>query len=176
MGGLIYIIHIVSPSTLGGGGGGVRLHHQSVSLYLGGRGSFASSESLPLPWVEVREELICIVRVSPCTLGGGGGGARLHRLSVSLYLGGRGSFASSECVSLPRVEVGVGLIYIIHIVSPSTLGGDGGGVRLHRQRVSLYLGWRWEGGACLHHQSVSLYLGGRACLHIQRVFLYLGWR
>ena len=54
--GLICIIHNVTPSTLGGGGGGAHLHRQSVSLYLGGRGSFASSES-------------------PSTLGGGGGGA-----------------------------------------------------------------------------------------------------
>ena len=45
--GLIYIIHSVSPSTLGGGGGGEHLYHpQCVSLYLGwrlGRGSFTSS-------------------------------------------------------------------------------------------------------------------------------------
>ena len=97
--GLICIYHSVSPSTLNGGGGGAHLHlpqcvslylewrwgrvhlhlPQCVSLYLEwrwGRVSFASfTMSLPLPGKEVGERLIHIVRVSPSTLGGGGGGA-----------------------------------------------------------------------------------------------------
>ena len=86
--------------------------------------------------MEVGEGLVCIIRVSPPTVSGGVGGARLHRQSVSLYLGwrwGRGSFASSEClplcwgegvvciVSVSPSTARVGLIYIIHRVSPSTL-------------------------------------------------------
>ena len=57
--GLTCIIHNVSPSTLGGGGGGAHLHNP---------------QCVPLPWVEVGEGLICIIHnVSPTTLGGGGG-------------------------------------------------------------------------------------------------------
>ena len=103
---LIYIIHNVSPSSLGGGGGGAHLQ---------------STMCLPLPWVEVGEWLIW----------------------------GRGSFTSSTmCLPLPWVEVREGLIYIIHSVSPSTLGGGGGGAHLHPQCVSLDLVWRGEGGSC----------------------------
>ena len=133
-----------------------------------GRGSFVSSTvCLPLPWVEVGEGRICIIHsvcpstlseggggahliciihsVSPSTLSRGGGGAHLyHPQCVSLYLGwrwGRGSFVSSTvCLPLPWVEVGEGLICIIHSVSPSTLSGGGGGALLyHPQCVSLYL-------------------------------------
>ena len=109
--GLICILHNVTPSTLG----------------------------------EVGEGLICIVRVSPSTLVGGVGGARLHRQSVSLYLGwrwGRGSFASSECLPISWVEVGEGLTCIVG-VPPSTLGRGGGEAHLHPSQChSLYLGWR----------------------------------
>ena len=209
--GLIYIIHRVSPSTLGSGGGGARFHRQSVSLYFGGRGSFALSESLPLPWVEVGEGLICNVRVSPSTLGGGGG--RLHRQSVSLYFGGRGSFASSDSLPLPWVEVGEGLICNVRVsplpgmevgeglvctirVPPTTLGGGRGGARLHRQSVSLYLGWRWGRGYVasftmslpLPGMEVGMGLvytvrvspctlgGGGARLYHQSISLYRRWR
>ena len=164
-----------------------RASSKCVSLYLGWRwgwGSFISStECLPLPRIEVGEGLICIVRVSPSTLGGGGGLAHLHRQSVSLYLGwrwGRGSFASfTMSLPLPGMEVGERLICNVRM-SPPTLGGGGGGAHLHCQSVSLYLGWRWgrgsfasftislpylhprwRGGAHLHHQSVSLYVGWR---------------
>ena len=72
--GLIRIIHSVSPSTLGEGGGGAHLHHP---------------QCLPLPWVEVGEGLIRIIHsVSPSTLGESGGGAHLYYPQcVSLYLG-----------------------------------------------------------------------------------------
>ena len=162
--GLICIIHSVSPSTLGEGGGGAHLYHpQCVSLYLGrrwGRGYFVSSTvSLILPWVKVEERLICIIHsVSPSTLFEGGGGALLyHPQCVSLYLGwrwalylgwrwGRSSFVSS--LPLPCVMVGEGLICIIHSVSPSNLGEGGGGAHLyHPQCVSLYLVWRWGRGS-----------------------------
>ena len=147
-------------------------HPQCVSLYLGWRwgwGSFISStECLPLPRIEVGEGLICIVRVSPSTLGGGGGLAHLHRQSVSLYLGWRwgrgslalseclplpgwrcwrGSFASSECLPISWVEVGEGLICILHNVTPSAWDGGGGEAHLQCQNVSIYLGWRWGRGS-----------------------------
>ena len=103
---------------------------QCVSLYLRwrwGRGSFTSSTvCLHLPWVEVGEGLICIIHsVSPSILGGGGGGAHLHHPQcVSIYLGwrwGRGAFVSSTvCLPLPWVELGVGLIYIVHSVDLSS--------------------------------------------------------
>ena len=81
---------------------------------------------------------------------------------------------------LPWVEVGEGLICIIHSVSPSPLGGGGGGAHLHKPQCgSLYLGWRWgrgsfvsstvclplpwvevgEGLICISHSVSSLYLG-----------------
>ena len=76
--------------------------------------------------MEVWEVLICIYHsVFPSTLNGGGGGAHLHLPQcVSLYLEwywGRGSLTSSGCLPLHWVEVGEGLINIIHRVSPSTL-------------------------------------------------------
>ena len=73
------------------------------------------------------EGLVCIVRVSPDILGGGGGGAHLH----------------CQSLPLPWVEVGEELVCIVR-VSPSTLGG---GAHLHRQGVSFYLGWRWGRGS-----------------------------
>ena len=171
-------LHVrVSPSTLGGGRGRARFHRQSVSLYLGGRGLFSSSESLPLPWMEMGEGLICIVRESPDILGGGG--AHLHCQSISLYLGGRGSFASSECLPLSWVEVGEGLSCILHNVTPSTWDGGRGEAHLHHQSVSLYLGWRWERGSFALSECLSLYLGwrwGRGSFASFTAYLYLGWR
>ena len=124
--GLICISHSISSlctSTLG-----VKYpFHYLTMWWRWGRGSFASfTMLLPVPGMEVGEKLIYIIRVSPSTLGGGGGGAHLNSQCHPLYVGwrwGRGSFTSSpECLPLRWVEVGVGLIYIIHRVSPSTLG------------------------------------------------------
>ena len=48
----------MSPSTLGGGGGGAHLHYHSVSpSTLGGSGGGAYS-CVSLPWVEVGDGLI----------------------------------------------------------------------------------------------------------------------
>ena len=91
-----------------------------------------------LPWVEEGEGLTCIVEegeegltciiytVTPSTLGGGEG---LTCFCEGLIFVERweGSFASYLCLPLPWVEVGEGLIDIVHKVSSSTLGGGGGG-------------------------------------------------
>ena len=161
--GLICINH-ASPSTLGGGGGGAHCINHSVSPYtlseggegahlhqspstLGrrwGRGSFASTTvclplpwgrgsfvlttvCLPLPWVEVGEGFIASITVClPLPWVEVGEGLIVHRPQcVSLYLGWRW---------------GRGSLWINHSVSPSTLGGGGGGAHLHQpQCVSLYL-------------------------------------
>ena len=108
--------------------------HYLTMWWRWGRGSFASfTMLLPLPGMEVGEGLIYIIRVSPSTLNGDGGGAHLnsqchslyiwwrwggahlhHPQSVSLYVGwrwGTGSFTSStECLHLPWWHMGTGLI------------------------------------------------------------------
>ena len=110
----------------------------------------------PSTWVEVGVGLIFITHSVPNSTLGGGGAHLHHPQCVSLYFGwmwgwgsfasslyfgwGWGSFASSTvCLPLLWVEVGVGLICIIHSVSPSTLGG--GEAHLHHPHcASLYLG------------------------------------
>ena len=114
----------------------------------------------------VGEWFTCIYHsVSPSTLNGGGGGAHLHLPQcVYLYLEwrcGRVSF-TTVCLPLPWVErlvfiisvslpwvdwgEGVGGL-ILHNVTPSTWDGGRGEAHLHRQGVSLYLGWRWGRGS-----------------------------
>ena len=65
------------------------------------------------------EGLICIVHsMSPSISGGGWMRGTVER--------GEDSFASSTvCLPLPWVEVGEGLIGIVHKISSSTLSGDG---------------------------------------------------
>ena len=122
----------------------------------------------------------------PSILGGSGGGAHLHHpQSVSFYLGwwwGRGSFASStECVPLSWVEMGEGLICIIHRMCPSILGGGGGGAHLHHpQSVSFCLSWVvvGEGLICIIHRVCPSVLGGGGGAHLhhpQSVSLSLSW-
>ena len=91
-----------------------------------GGGSFALSACLPLPWARDNlhhtqchflctegEGIICIVS-SSTKIGG-----------ITVYqIRGRGSFTSSTVLfSLLSVEMGEGLICVIHSVSPSTCGG-----------------------------------------------------
>ena len=99
----ICIIHSVSPSTLVGDGDRAHLHHpQCHSL-----------------WVE---GLICIVHSVSSSTKIGGGANLYHPPCVSSSLGGdRGSFTISITVYHPQVEMGEGLIYIIHSVFPSTI-------------------------------------------------------
>ena len=122
----------------------------------------------------------------PSILGGVGGGAHLHHpQNVSLYLGcwGRGSFASStECVPLSWVEMGEGLICIIHRMCPSILGGNGRGAHLHHpQSVSLHLVWWWGWGSlassteCVPLSSLVVGGGGAHLHHPQGVSLSLSW-
>ena len=56
--GPFYIDHSVSPSTLGGGGGGAHLHYHSVSPSTLGGGGGGAHLCVSLPWVEVGEGLI----------------------------------------------------------------------------------------------------------------------
>ena len=64
-----------------------------------------------------------------------------------------------QCVYLYLVEVGEGLICDDHSVSPSSLGGCGGGAHLHHpQSVSLYLGGKWGQGSFASYNNVTLFV------------------
>ena len=74
------------------------------------------------------------------------GQAHLHQ-SQCVFLG-QGEGLIRIILPLPWVEVGEGLICIIHSLSSTTLSGGGGGAHLHHPEcVSLYLGWRWGRGS-----------------------------
>ena len=116
-------------------------------------------------WVEVGEELICIVLSlilddQPLPLPWLGGAHLHHPQYISQYLEwkwGWGSFASPMYVSL------------------STLNGDGGGAHLHHpQYISLYLEWKWRRGS---FASPTVYLSwmemGGTHLHQPQCTLYL---
>ena len=84
-------------------------------------------------------------------------------------------FVVWKCISsISGVEVGEGLICIIHHVHPSTLGGSG-----RRGSFTVSIPSVKVGGAYLHHpQSASLYLGGsgrRGSLASSTVCLPLLW-
>ena len=106
--GLIYIIHRVSPSTLGGGGDRTNLNHtQCYSICVKGEGLICILYNVtPSTWDRgVGEGLICIVRVSSSTLVGGGGGAHLHPSQflcpTSIPGGGEGLICIVGCLPLP---------------------------------------------------------------------------
>ena len=166
--GLICITHSVPPSTFGGGGGGAHPHHPPSTLGGGGGGAHLHHP-----------------QYAPFTLGGGGGGAHLyHSQSVSLYLWwrwGRGSFVSpTVCLLLPLVEVGEGLICIIHSGLPLPLVEVGEGL-ICIIHSGLPLPWVevGEGLICIIHSVPPSTFGGGGGAHLchpRSVSFYLWWR